>query len=307
LGIKKARFGFNNEENKTMHDEPRHKLRELILNYGQSLCNDSRRCEALLKDVCGQYRKEIFVLTTALKNRVADELLKNSAGVPPTLLAARLIKRLEDDAALNSEAAHWAVESWMLALGVIAQPLPRSNTTSTPQFKKISQKSAAAVATTLLRNRYRDNNDGTVTDIKTNLQWMRFSLGQEWKNGTCIGEAKGYGWSEAHNVADSLNCSGGYAGYQDWRLPDKDELLTLVCCSNHQPKYWKNDDRCCKSNYEKPTIYQPAFPNTPCRTFWSSSPWYLPIFAWSVDFNDGSANNRNRNSSSYVRLVRGGQ
>ncbi|PQJ97449.1 hypothetical protein CXB77_01770 [Chromatium okenii] len=71
--------------------------------------------------------QEIFVLTTALKNKVTDELLKNSAGIPPTLLSARLIKRLEDDAALNSEAAHWAVESWMLALDIITQPLPNNN------------------------------------------------------------------------------------------------------------------------------------------------------------------------------------
>jgi hypothetical protein len=33
-----------------MHDEPSQKLRELIIEYGRSLCDDPRRCEALLKD-----------------------------------------------------------------------------------------------------------------------------------------------------------------------------------------------------------------------------------------------------------------
>ena len=45
-----------------MHNEPREKLRELIVEYGRSLCADPRRCEALLKDYCGQYKREIFVL-----------------------------------------------------------------------------------------------------------------------------------------------------------------------------------------------------------------------------------------------------
>ena len=45
-----------------------------------------RRCEALLSDYCGQYKRERFVLIAALKNRVAADLLKTSAGVPQILL-----------------------------------------------------------------------------------------------------------------------------------------------------------------------------------------------------------------------------
>jgi formylglycine-generating enzyme required for sulfatase activity len=107
-----------------MNNEPREKLRELIIEYGRSLCDDPRRCEALLKDYCGQYKREIFVLISALKNRVAEDLLKTSAGVPHVLLLARLIKRLEDELGLAETAAKWAVESWALALGVIDQPMP---------------------------------------------------------------------------------------------------------------------------------------------------------------------------------------
>ena len=103
-----------------MHNEPCEKLRELIVEYGRSLCDDPRRCEALLKDYCGQYKREIFVLITALRNRVAEDLLKTSAGVPHVLLLARLIKRLEDELAMTAEAAQWAVESWTLALRVVS-------------------------------------------------------------------------------------------------------------------------------------------------------------------------------------------
>ena len=79
-----------------MNNEPREKLRELIVEYGRSLCDDPRRCEALLKDYCGQYKREIFVMIAALKNRVADDLLKAPAGVPQVMILARLVKRLED-------------------------------------------------------------------------------------------------------------------------------------------------------------------------------------------------------------------
>ena len=107
-----------------MHELPRQKLRELIVEYGRCLCNDPRRCETLLEDYCGQHKREIFVLVNALKNRVAEELLKAPANVPQSLLFARLHKRLEDELAMTAEAAQWAVESWALALGVIVQPLP---------------------------------------------------------------------------------------------------------------------------------------------------------------------------------------
>jgi hypothetical protein len=295
------------EENENMHDEPRHKLRELILEHGRSLCDDPRRCEAFLKDYCGQYKREIFVLITALNNKVADELLKNSAGVPLALLSARLIKRLEDDVALNSEAAHWAVESWMLALGIIAQPLPRSNTTATPQ---IVQPSTAAVTTTLLGGRYQDNNDGTVTDVKTNLQWMRFSLGQKWENETCVGEAEGFTWKEAQQAAELINKHGGYAGYQDWRLPTIDELKSLVYCSSGQPKTWNDTGEECEGDYARPTIDSGAFPNIPSSWswFWSASPLAGHSGrAWGVHFGSGDADYGSRDYYGHVRLVRGGQ
>ena len=101
-----------------MHDEPRQKLRELLIEYGRSLCDDPRRCEALLKDYCGRYKREIFVLVSALKNRVAADLINVSAGVPPALVVGRLIQRLEDELGLAENAARWAVETWALALGM---------------------------------------------------------------------------------------------------------------------------------------------------------------------------------------------
>jgi hypothetical protein len=110
-----------------MHDLPRQKLCELILEYGRSLCDDPRRCEALLKDYCGEHKREIFVLVNALKNRNRNDLLKaQSNGVPETMAWSQARQRLEDELAMTAEAAQWAVESWTLALGgsCSRHPLP---------------------------------------------------------------------------------------------------------------------------------------------------------------------------------------
>ena len=103
-----------------MNDLPRQTLGELIAAYGRSLCDDPRRCEALLRDYCGQYKREIFVLVSALKEGVAEELQVTQAIMPHPLLIRRLVQRLHDNLGLAEEFAQWAVESWALALGVIS-------------------------------------------------------------------------------------------------------------------------------------------------------------------------------------------
>jgi len=53
--------------------------------FGQALSEDPCRCEALLRDLCGQHKREITVLIRALKQRVATDLLGASAGLPTPL------------------------------------------------------------------------------------------------------------------------------------------------------------------------------------------------------------------------------
>ncbi|QQS55816.1 MAG: DUF1566 domain-containing protein [Candidatus Competibacteraceae bacterium] len=197
---------------------------------------------------------------------------------------------------MTAEAAHWAVESWALALGVIDQPSPVvkpalvSPPSPPPTVPKVAPAPQTRPTETLMAGRYRDNGDGTVTDVKTGLQWMRFSLGQKWKDGTCMGEAKQYPWREALDAAEALNCQGGYAGCLDWRLPTKKELQTLV------------------AGKSSPTIDRAAFPNTLGWWYWSSSSDAGdPHYALVVDFSSGVVYADYRASNGRVRLVHGGQ
>ncbi len=70
---------------------------------------------------------------------------------------------------------------------------------------------------------YSDNGDGTVTDRYTGLVWQQTV------------SADTYTWEEALASVNTLNATGGYAGYTDWRLPNIRELLSLVDVAIMQP------------------------------------------------------------------------
>ena len=102
-----------------MNNLPREKLSRLIGQYGSSLCDDPRRCEGLLRDLCGEYKREINLLISAMKEQVPANLLSSKGSIPWESLLNRLTRRLQDNLGLTEEAASWTVESWALALGVI--------------------------------------------------------------------------------------------------------------------------------------------------------------------------------------------
>ena len=83
--------------------------------------------------------------------------------------------------------------------------------------------------------------DHLVIDLKTGLEWMRCSVGQRWNGKNCIGEPVPLNHDDMEIVIKIANEQLG----DGWRLPSKDELLSLVCQSCGIP-----------------TINQEIFPNT---------------------------------------------
>lgn len=104
-----------------MNNLPRETLRRIVTKYGKEICGDARRCESLLNDLCGEYRREINVLVNAIEERVPLDLLATGSSMPHELLLTKLEKRLEEQTALTTDAAQWAVESWALALGIATE------------------------------------------------------------------------------------------------------------------------------------------------------------------------------------------
>jgi hypothetical protein len=103
-----------------MSDNARRELGRLLATYGHDLARDPRRCQALLRDVCPEDRREIAVLTAAAEEGVPDRLLTSSG--PPAVTVPGLAQELAQARALDHEAAAWAVAAWASALGLEAEP-----------------------------------------------------------------------------------------------------------------------------------------------------------------------------------------
>lgn len=104
-----------------MNDMARQKLRELVGRYGRSLCDDPLRCEGLMRDFCGQNRAEVFALSQAVRDGIPGELLNSSGQLPVEVTVTKFSKRLEEQYGMDSHIARWAVESWLLALGLASE------------------------------------------------------------------------------------------------------------------------------------------------------------------------------------------
>jgi hypothetical protein len=123
----------------------------------------------------------------------------------------------------------------------------------------------------LLANDFsRDDTNNVVIDNATNLMW------QDDVNTTKT-------WSEAITYCEDLSL----ASHEDWRLPNQNELESIV------------DD----------TTYNPAidstFHNVVSSDYWSSTTDVAGSSdAWGVDFDGGYAYADNKANTYYVRCVR---
>jgi hypothetical protein len=126
-----------------MNNLPRQMLRQILAKYGKEICSDARRCENLLKDFCGSYKREINVLVNAIEERVPLDLLAANQTIPLELLLTRIEKRLEEQTALTAEAARWAVESWALALNLTTDSELKAREVRTRSLPSISDTGAA--------------------------------------------------------------------------------------------------------------------------------------------------------------------
>ncbi|MEA2014215.1 MAG: DUF1566 domain-containing protein, partial [Thermodesulfobacteriota bacterium] len=120
-----------------------------------------------------------------------------------------------------------------------------------------------------------DNGDDTVTDTETGLMWQK-----ETASGT-------YTWQQALAHAEGMTLGG----HSDWRLPNRNELQTLVDYSRYNP-----------------SINPLLEANTVSSSYWSSTTSaYNASNAWLVRFSYGYVNAPSKSSSYYVRAVRAGQ
>ncbi|MBS0591283.1 MAG: DUF1566 domain-containing protein [Proteobacteria bacterium] len=147
------------------------------------------------------------------------------------------------------------------------------------------------------------NTDGTVTDTTTSLVWDRCTLGASGSNcltGAATGST-GDKWVQAFAAVEAAN-TARYKGFDDWRLPNKNELESLV-------------DRALGDTPAK--IDRTAFPATVGNSLFQGRYWTSttlesnPAFFWYVEFGRGNVLAGQKSAAPdaslyYMRLVRGG-
>jgi hypothetical protein len=122
---------------------------------------------------------------------------------------------------------------------------------------------------------FKDNGDGTVTDLKTGLVWEQSDA----QNNVLRT------WQQAVDYCAELNLGGK----TDWRLPSRTELLSIVDYSRINPAI--------------DTIY---FPNCRSYFYWSGTTVADgPSLAWYVYFGNGYDYWGHKDYNDYVRCVRG--
>ena len=145
----------------------------------------------------------------------------------------------------------------------------------------------AAVPEATPTDTFFDYGNGLVLHRPTQLIWTRCALGQSWNGNDCIGDADLFDWSAA------LQAAAGHEqeGFDDWRLPNRNELASTI------------ETRC-----HGPAINGVIFPDHPSVGFWtSSSVSGQADQAWAVDFNQGALMAQPMSDTGALRLVRGGR
>lgn len=140
-------------------------------------------------------------------------------------------------------------------------------------LKEMRKKEKVGVSIKVEAGKYIDNGDGTVSDPKTRLMWAKEGSGSELN----FKSAEKY-------CKDLVLPSKG--GYTDWRLPTREELLTIVDDKKFDPAI--DPVFVCKSSW-----------------YWTATPLAGGTGgAWMVYFYNGRAVWDDRDSYGYVRPVR---
>ena len=117
------------------------------------------------------------------------------------------------------------------------------------------------------------NSDRTVTDTKTRLMW------QDNTDAKTVTKK----WQEAIDYCENLSL----AGYSDWRLPNYNELESIIDYGKYNP------------------AIDPSFQNVVSDTYWSSvTNASATGDAWVVFFYNGDDGGVYKSSTYYVRCVR---
>jgi len=189
---------------------------------------------------------------------------------------------------------------------------------------------------------YKDNEDGTITDLNTGLMWEKKIQKDSTANaanpndadntyvwwGTCTGDGVTNCGTDADCSVATGTCNAGtpsglfvgqtifqqvaalnsanFAGYNDWRVPNIKELQSIVDFGQVNPALNSafHGASCGASCTD---LTDPSCSCDAASRYWSStSAATLPGYAWYVDYGGGYMDGFDKTLDFFVRAVRGG-
>ena len=132
-----------------------------------------------------------------------------------------------------------------------------------------------------------ENHGAALYDQQLKKMWLRCAAGMQWNGKHCAGKTSTHNYTEALVVIDQVNRQKA-GGKNTWRLPTRDELLSIV------------EKRC-----HNPAINLEVFSYSPQSGFWTSTenPGLLSTRMEIVHFLFGEAFIANKSQSWRVRLI----
>jgi hypothetical protein len=150
---------------------------------------------------------------------------------------------------------------------------------------------------------YVDNGDGTITDTRTGLMWEKLS----W-DGSIHDRINEYSWPDGYLVKVAALNAIAFAGHTDWRMPNVNELQSLVNYGVVYPAVSPPFHSNCSPGCTVLTCscgWSAGFGGS--EIYWSSTTAeQAPFFLWTIRMYDGTILHSARNELRHVRAVRGG-
>lgn len=171
----------------------------------------------------------------------------------------------------------------------------------TKQYQKYAKKSVFVGAETSVKISLKLNKWEPTPSYRKILRQKDIPKFRRWKrSGSVVKDTKlGLMWQDNHSAKTTEKtwssakkyCRNlSLAGYSDWRLPNYNELLTIVDYDRFKP------------------AIMPSFKNVASEYYWSSSENVSDAkYAWLVLFGDGYTGNSSKSDEDFVRCVRGRQ
>ncbi len=123
---------------KKLDNYPREQLIEIVHRFSKDIIHDSAQCEGLLRDYAGKYKSEVFLLSSAVKIGLIDDMYNQMKSGLGGVIIGPLAIRFQDECGISLGNARWALESWAMALDIKIIKTEISKKSKVSQKVKIS-------------------------------------------------------------------------------------------------------------------------------------------------------------------------